>query len=80
MTNPEETGIMPGSDAWKELDYLYPRRPVVPHYITLHYISGGFRGGPRSGSLYRPYRASLRCPDRQVTFIAPLIEDHQSGT
>ena len=41
-------------------------------YITLHYISGGFRGSHRSGSLFRPYRASQRGPDRQVPFIAPF--------
>ena len=53
---------------------------VEEHYITLHYISGGFRGSPRSGSLVRPYRASQRGSARQVPFIAPLLEDHQSGT
>ena len=46
---------------------------IALHYITLHYISGGFRGGPRSGSLFRPYRARLRGPDRQVPFIAPEL-------
>ena len=46
---------------------------------TSHYISGGFRGGPRSGSLFRPYHASPRDRDRQLQFIALLIEDRQSG-